>query len=176
MEPKDIIRFIRKNHHLTQEQMASILGVTRQAVSRWETGHTWPNPEMLKMISSYFDISINVLLGSPSTLNCNCVGLPPDEATIVDLGTYSSELVIKAALWKWLYDNYSKDFFEGIIELIRNADCFDAAVSEMSTRYAIDKDVATECLNLPFLEAALMDKQYCKREWQKYSLLAQGGL
>ena len=173
MEPKDIIRYIRGSHHLTQEQMASQLGVTRQAVSRWETGHTWPNPEMLKTISKHFDISINTLLGSPNTLHCHYCGLPLDEAEIVYSEISSSELATKTALWKWLYDNYSKDFYERIIELIRNADSFDAAVSEMSARYAIDKDVATEFLNLPFIEASLMDKQFCKREWQKYLSFAK---
>ena len=38
MEVKDILRNLREKNHLTQEQMAERIGVTRQAVSRWETG------------------------------------------------------------------------------------------------------------------------------------------
>ena len=43
MEAKDILLAIRKKHNLTQDAMAEKLLVTRQAVSRWETGETVPN-------------------------------------------------------------------------------------------------------------------------------------
>ena len=159
MEPKDIIREIRKVHHLTQEQMAEELGVTRQAVSRWETGSTWPNPEMLKTISRLFNVSADALLGSIRTRYFQCVSESQNP----------SESAMKRELWKWMYDNYSNDFLEEIIELIRNADSFDGAVSEMSNKYGISADVAKECLNLPFLEISTIDKQFCKKEWLKYS-------
>ena len=42
--------------------------VTRQAVSRWETGETVPNTETLKLLSKLFDVSINTLLGAPRQL------------------------------------------------------------------------------------------------------------
>ena len=70
MEVKDILRNLRERNNLTQEQMAERVNVTRQAVSRWETGETQPNPEMLKVLSRKFDVSINTLLGSPRTLIC----------------------------------------------------------------------------------------------------------
>ena len=72
MEVKDILRNLREKNHLTQEQMAERIGVTRQAVSRWETGMTQPNPELLKVLSREFGVSINTLLGSPRTLYCQC--------------------------------------------------------------------------------------------------------
>ena len=66
MEVKDILRNLREKNHLTQEQMAERIGVTRQAVSRWETGMTQPNPELLKVLSREFGVSINTLLGFQS--------------------------------------------------------------------------------------------------------------
>ena len=83
MEVKDILRNLREKNHLTQEQMAERIGVTRQAVSRWETGMTQPNPELLKVLSREFGVSINTLLGSPRTLYCQCCGMPlSDDAMI----------------------------------------------------------------------------------------------
>jgi transcriptional regulator with XRE-family HTH domain len=56
--------------------------VTRQAVSRWENGETVPNTETLKLLSNYFNVSINTLLGSPRQLICQCCGMPLEDAII----------------------------------------------------------------------------------------------
>ena len=76
METKDVLVALRKKHNLTQEQLAEKLFVTRQAVSRWETGETTPGPDALRLLSRSFDISINTLLGSPRRLICQCCGMP----------------------------------------------------------------------------------------------------
>ena len=79
METKEILREIREKNHLTQDQMAERVLVTRQAVSRWETGETQPNTETLKILSREFGVSINTLLGSPRQLLCQCCGMPLSE-------------------------------------------------------------------------------------------------
>ena len=65
METKDMIRELRTKKGLSQDELAEKVFVTRQAVSRWETGETTPNTETLKLLSKLFDVSINTLLGSP---------------------------------------------------------------------------------------------------------------
>ncbi len=83
MEPKEILLRLRTQHGLSQEELASQVYVTRQAVSRWETGETIPNTETLKLLSQRFDVSINTLLGAPRQLICQCCGMPlTDDATI----------------------------------------------------------------------------------------------
>ena len=47
METKDILKKLREDNNLTQDQMAEKLLVTRQAVSRWELGETQPNTDTL---------------------------------------------------------------------------------------------------------------------------------
>ena len=76
MEPYEILKTLREKRGLTQEQLAEKVLVTRQAVSRWETGETQPNTDTLKLLSREFDVSINTLLGSPRTLYCQCCGMP----------------------------------------------------------------------------------------------------
>lgn len=43
---------VRRAHHLTQEQLATKLFVTRQAVSRWERGEVTPGIDMMKLIAA----------------------------------------------------------------------------------------------------------------------------
>ena len=82
METKDVLRQLREKNHLTQDQMAERVMVTRQAVSRWENGETQPNTETLKILSREFDVSINTLLGSPRQLICQCCGMPLEDEYI----------------------------------------------------------------------------------------------
>ena len=82
MEPKEILLELRTKQGLSQEQLAEKVHVTRQAVSRWETGETVPNTETLKLLSKLFDVSINTLLGSPRQLICQCCGMPLEDANI----------------------------------------------------------------------------------------------
>ena len=79
MEMRAILKSLREAHHLTQEQLASRVMVTRQAVSRWETGETQPNTDTLKLLSREYDVSINTLLGAPRQLVCQCCGMPLNE-------------------------------------------------------------------------------------------------
>ena len=81
MDTKDILLQLRTQKGLSQEQLAEQVFVTRQAVSRWETGETTPNTETLKLLSNLFDVSINTLLGTPRQLICQCCGMPLEDAT-----------------------------------------------------------------------------------------------
>lgn len=82
METKDIVLELRTKNGLSQDELAKKIFVTRQAVSRWETGETIPNTETLKLLSKLFDVSINTLLGSPRELVCECCGMPLKDTDI----------------------------------------------------------------------------------------------
>ena len=82
MRTKDVIYELRTKNNMTQDELAEKVFVTRQAVSRWETGETVPNTETLKLLSDMFGVSINTLLGSPRQLICQCCGMPLDDSII----------------------------------------------------------------------------------------------
>lgn len=53
----------RKEAHLTQEDLARHLGVTKASVSKWETGQSYPDLELLPRIAAYFDVTVDALMG-----------------------------------------------------------------------------------------------------------------
>ncbi len=55
---------LRKSHGLSQEELGYKLGVTRQTVSKWETGQTTPEMDKLVALSALFNISIDELAGN----------------------------------------------------------------------------------------------------------------
>lgn len=59
----EIIKWCRTNKKFTQEEMAAALHITPQAISRWETGLSYPDITMLPLISKYLNVSTDVLLG-----------------------------------------------------------------------------------------------------------------
>ena len=82
MNTKDVIYELRTKNGLSQDELAQKVFVTRQAVSRWETGETVPGTETLKLLSNLFGVSINTLLGSPQKLICQCCGMPLEDAIL----------------------------------------------------------------------------------------------
>ena len=55
------IRELRKKKGITQEGLASVLSVSPQAVSKWESGLTYPDMEMIPVIAGYFEVSLDIL-------------------------------------------------------------------------------------------------------------------
>ena len=82
MDTKEILYTLRTKSGMSQDELAEKVFVTRQAVSRWENGETTPGVETLKLLSKFFDVSINTLLGSPRKLICQCCGMPLDDSTL----------------------------------------------------------------------------------------------
>lgn len=101
METKEILLELRNKNNLTQDALAEKVFVTRQAVSKWESGESIPNTETLKLLSRLFDVSINTLLGSPQKLICQCCGMPLDDGSISKEpdGAFNEEYC------KWCYSN-----------------------------------------------------------------------
>jgi transcriptional regulator with XRE-family HTH domain len=57
------IKELRKRDGKKQEDVAAALGITNQAISRWEVGKGYPDMEMIPSIANYFHVSIDELFG-----------------------------------------------------------------------------------------------------------------
>ncbi len=60
---------LRRAKGVTQEVLAEFTGVTKTSVSKWETGVTLPDIQILPLLASYFDVSIDDLLDYVSALD-----------------------------------------------------------------------------------------------------------
>ncbi|MBE6070524.1 MAG: helix-turn-helix transcriptional regulator [Clostridium butyricum] len=64
------IKALRKANKLSQEKLAEIMSVSRQAIAKWELGKSYPDINKLIEISNYFNISIDNLLKEKNN-DCN---------------------------------------------------------------------------------------------------------
>ena len=68
MEFNEKLQKLRKQKNITQEELASVLFVSRTAISKWESGRGYPNIESLKAMASFFNITIDELLSGEELL------------------------------------------------------------------------------------------------------------
>lgn len=57
------IAFLRKSRGITQEELAREFGISNQAVSKWESGQSCPDIQLLPQLAEYFGVSIDELMG-----------------------------------------------------------------------------------------------------------------
>ena len=87
------LQAIRKKNRLSQEELAELLGVSRQAVSKWELGEGYPEVEKLLILSKKLNVSLDGLMtGSIPGDDVRETGRPgiirvisPNEGVIMDI-------------------------------------------------------------------------------------------
>ena len=73
---QDNLLQMRKMKGFTQEEIAEKVGVTRQAVAKWEAGDTVPDLDKCKMLAEVFEVSLDDLANYEPEENLG-LGLPP---------------------------------------------------------------------------------------------------
>ncbi|WP_242841849.1 helix-turn-helix domain-containing protein [Clostridium beijerinckii] len=58
----DNLKLIRQERNISQEKLAEIVGVSRQAVSKWEQGSGYPEMEKLLILSKELNVSLDYLM------------------------------------------------------------------------------------------------------------------
>lgn len=91
---KDVLAQTQRERGLTQEELAARLCITRQAVSRWETGATEPGIDMIKLIARELDIPVTRLLDMPEHYcqSCGMMFTGPDQHGHEACGTVADDL------------------------------------------------------------------------------------
>lgn len=154
METKEILYKLRTDKGLSQDALAAKVFVTRQAVSRWETGETIPNTETLKLLSDLYDVSINTLLGSPRELICQCCGMPLEDKTM----SREKDGSLNDSYCKWCYSD-GRFMYSDMDELIN------VCVMNMKSPDRSDAEIRA------YLKETLPKLDY----WKRYEQLSDGG-
>ena len=89
MKFNENLKYLRKQYGLTQEQLAEQLNVSRQAITKWESGQSLPDIENLKEISYIFSVSIDSLIGDIETKSTSKINKKID-----DIGYYIFVLIM----------------------------------------------------------------------------------
>ncbi len=91
------IAALRREKGLTQDALAAQLGVSAQAVSKWENGLSCPDILMLPEIAEFFDVSVDALFGRESTNAA--VPAPVENVVYHDLPWSDDERTLHAVLF-----------------------------------------------------------------------------
>ena len=105
------IKVARLGKNLTQEQVAEFLGVTRQTISNWENGKTYPDIINVIKMSEYYDISLDELLKGNQKMSDYYQYL--EESTNVVKSTVNKNkfLIILSYLFIWMVSMIAFWFF-----------------------------------------------------------------
>ncbi|MDE6674813.1 MAG: helix-turn-helix domain-containing protein, partial [Acetatifactor sp.] len=91
------LAFLRREKQVTQEQLAQAMGVTNQAVSKWESGQSYPDITLLPRLAAYFQVTVDELLGVAEPQNMRNVYLGIKELFQETPGEESFSIAFKLA-------------------------------------------------------------------------------
>ena len=75
------IAALRKEKGITQEELANALGVSAQAVSKWENNSSCPDVSLLTVIADYFGVTVDALLRSDAE-EITCADTPAADSNV----------------------------------------------------------------------------------------------
>ena len=107
MNISDRIQSLRKAKGITQEQLADAVGVSRQAVSKWEAEQSVPDLERVVAMAEYFDVTTDYLLRGiePAPKRDSGSRVSPRTMCIIATALDAAGLILGGGLW-FEYQNW----------------------------------------------------------------------
>ena len=150
-----IIKNLRKEQKVTQEDLATAIGVTPQAISRWEGEGGYPDIELLPVIADFFAVSIDELIGyRQSEREIELTQIKKELSRLKEVGTLDERIAFaRKALIRFPGDDEIKEFLAVSLYLIYDERKDEAALSESETlcksvmESGTDPDIKYDAIN-----------------------------
>lgn len=114
MNMADRIQYLRKNKGISQEELADKIGVSRQAVSKWESEQSTPDIEKVILLSDFFDVTTDYLLKGIEPVPANAT--EKSDARIFSLvGSVLNFIGLVTAIMIWKEEQTSNSVAVGLI-------------------------------------------------------------
>ena len=112
-----IIKKLRTENNITQDSLATAIGVTPQAISRWEAGGGYPDIELLPAIADFFSVSTDELLGyKKSERESRLAEIKKEMSRLEEVGTIKERIdFARIALSKFSADCEIKENLAGCL-------------------------------------------------------------
>lgn len=172
-----IIRKLRTEKNITQDTLAAAIGVTPQAISRWESENGYPDIELLPLLADFFSISTDELLGYKlSKREEEIAGVKNEMARLSEVGTINERVAFaRNALLRYPSDYEIKENLAVCLYHLwhdtKNADLLDEIES-------LCLSVAAECSNedirydsINILISIYGNTKQCKKAAQAVNML-----
>lgn len=102
MRLEEKLTVLRKGKGLTQSDLAEAVMVSRQAVSKWETGRALPSAENLKYLSELFGVSVDYLLSDDITEEPKQTKQEPAPEPLAEEAVFPEKEEGKKVRWKYI--------------------------------------------------------------------------
>lgn len=111
MKISEKILYLRKAHGMSQDKLAESLNISRQAISKWESGQNYPDLENIKLLSKLFDKTIEELVYDDISID-NTISKPD-----VNNSVYIIVGMLVGMAFSFLTGNYMLSLAGGLIGL-----------------------------------------------------------
>lgn len=156
------IRALRKKQNITQEKLAEYLGISFQAVSRWEHGTAYPDITLLPRIANFFGISMDCLFGMDSIDNSEEQAELQQkyEKLIAQNDTKNAIVLMKKALL-----NYPRDyrFMLNLSSAIREEVKTSLQIDQIALAIQLCERILEDCTNTDIRYGAIQQLCYLYR-------------
>ncbi len=123
MNLADRIQGLRKAKGISQEELADKIGVSRQAVSKWESEQSMPDTEKIIIMSDYFEVTTDYLLKGIEPKSDE-IRKKPDAGIFSMIGTAFNFIGLVAASMIWHEEQVSSSVAVGLIIIVVGCVCF----------------------------------------------------
>ena len=159
------IASLRKAHNLTQEALGEAVGVTPQAVSKWEKGDSLPDISVIPDICRTFGISADALLGSEGNMTA-------DMYVQKALDLCKNDIIGKIRLLHKIMDNGVKD---ALVTSLSDAHIFSIADGRGFGMFFSDIDYIKKIMSVDFTENKLLKFMSDEKAIKIFALICING-